>query len=275
MHEELRKVDEVAAGLASLVDGSPELGIVLGSGLGDVVDAIDDPLTLDFADVPSMRATSVAGHPGRFVAGTLGGTRVLCMVGRVHAYEGHTVHEVVRGVRAMRRMGASTFVLTNAAGGIREDLEPGVVMAITDHLNQTGLDPGVGLADGALGPRFPNLVGTWSSPRIEALASVARERSIAFAEGVYASRIGPSYETPAEVRMLRAMGADAVGMSTVLEAIALRRMGAELVGLSCITNRAAGREGAVLDHADVQACSARMVDAVRTLVVELAKEITE
>lgn len=244
-------VESTARSLEAFAEGA-ELGLVLGSGLSALVDAMDERRSLDFSEVAGIPSASVPGHGGSFVRGRLGGTEVLVMQGRVHAYEGHSAEVCVRALRAIAMLGVHEFILTNAAGGIREDLEPGSLLAIEDHLNLTGLDPGVGLGDGKLGPRFPNLVNTYSEDERARLLSVAKRVGVPLTSGVYAGRLGPSYETPAEIRMLAAIGADVVGMSTVLEAIALRRMGATLVGISCVTNRAAGRPGAVLDHADVQ-----------------------
>jgi len=262
----LGSVDRVAQSLSNLGEGAT-LGIVLGSGLSRLVDGLTDARGLPFSRVDGMPVTSAPGHEGVFVRGRLAFREVLVMQGRVHPYEGHAPDATVRGVRAMRRLGVETFVLTNAAGGIRDDLEPGDLLSIEDHLNLTGLDPGVGLGDGPLGARFANLVDAWDPDLRARLLEASRRAGVALATGIYASRLGPSYETPAEVRMLKALGADAVGMSTVLEAIALRRMGARLVGISCITNRAAGRKGAVLDHEDVQKrareASSRLLAIVR------------
>lgn len=266
----IRDVEGTARALAGLAQGAT-LGIVLGSGLSRFVDTIDEPRGLPFARVPNMPIARVHGHEGAFVRGRLGATEVLIMQGRVHLYEGHPVDATVRGVRAMRLLGVETFVLTNAAGGIRDDLEPGDLLAIEDHLNLTGIDPGVGLGDSVLGPRFPDLTGIWDPGLRRKLLEVAAAAELRITAGVYAGRLGPSYETPAEVRMLRTFGADAVGMSTVLEAIALRRMGAKLVGISCITNRAAGREGAVLDHADVQDRAAEAGDRLHRLLRAFAE----
>lgn len=266
-------VEAAAEALRAGIDPLPRLAIVLGSGLGEAIAELRPRASLAFADVPGFPATTVPGHSGRFVFGDLGGTPVVVMQGRVHAYEGHDAHTVVLGVRALRKLGVASFLLTNAAGGIREDLEPGMLLRITDHLNLTGLDPGQGLADGELGPRFTNLVDAWQPSLGEKLDAVARDLGIPLTQGIYAGRLGPSYETPAEIRMLRTLGADAIGMSTVLENLALVQMGAAVAGLSCITNRAAGRPGAKLDHADVQANAAAMARDVGRLVLGLAKEL--
>lgn len=261
----LDEVERTSRSLARLAEGAT-LGLVLGSGLARFVDALDETRGLPFGRVEGMPVAGVPGHTGAFVRGRLGGREVLVMQGRVHAYEGHPADAVVRGVRAMRLLGIDEFVLTNASGGIREDLEPGDLLAIEDHLNLTGLDPGVGLGDGPLGSRFPDLVDAYSAEARSRLVEAATRAGVRLTNGVYAGRLGPSYETPAEVRMLRTMGADVVGMSTVLETIALRRMKATVVGISCVTNRAAGRPGAVLDHEDVQRRGREAAEHLLTLV---------
>jgi len=192
--------------------------------------------------------------------GSLGGTPVCAMQGRVHLYEGHAPADVVRGVRAMITLGANVIVLTNAAGGIRRDLAPGSLMLIEDHLNLTATSPLLGPNDDSLGPRFPALSDAYDPSLCTLALKVARAGRFKLKAGVYAGLLGPAYETPAEVRMLRSWGADAVGMSTVLETIAARHMGARVLGISCITNRAAGLSKTPPDHAEVQA-TARIAQA--------------
>jgi purine-nucleoside phosphorylase len=206
-----------------------------------------------------MAQSGVAGHRGQFVLGTLGGVSVCAMQGRVHLYEGHSPSDVVRGVRAMIALGAKVVVLTNAAGGIRKDLAPGDLMLIEDHLNLTGMSPLTGPNDDALGPRFPALSDAYDAPLRKLAERVAKKQRFKVKSGVYAGLIGPAYETPAEIRMLRTMGADAVGMSTVLETIAARHMGARVLGVSCITNYAAGLSKTAPNHAEVQA-TARLAE---------------
>jgi purine-nucleoside phosphorylase len=231
----------------------PRIGLVLGSGLGEFAEDFEDPCAAPFAELPHMAQSGVAGHRGRFVIGRLDGVPVCAMQGRVHLYEGHGPNDVVRGVRAMIAYGASVIVLTNAAGGIRKDLAPGELMLIEDHLNLTGTSPLVGPNEDTFGPRFPALSDAYD-PELRKLArEVARKQRLPLPAGVYAGLLGPAYETPAEVRMVRTLGGDAVGMSTVLETIAARHMGARVLGVSCITNRAAGLSDTPPDHAEVQA----------------------
>jgi purine-nucleoside phosphorylase len=207
-------------------------------------------------DVAGWPSASAPGHAGRFILGTLAGVPVVCLQGRFHLYEGHPAALVVQPVLLMGRLGADVIVLTNAAGGIDPAYRPGTLMVIRDHLNLTGQNPLVGLNDDTLGPRFPDLVGAWS-PRLSAqLHAAATAEGTQLAEGVYAGLLGPNYETPAEVAMLRTLGADAVGMSTVLEAIAARWMGLEVCGVSLITNQAAGVTGEPLSHDEVLAVAA-------------------
>lgn len=218
-----------------------------------------------------MAQSGVAGHRGRFVIGTLGGVAVCAMQGRVHLYEGHSPSEVVRGVRAMIAFGAKVIVLTNAAGGIRKDLAPGDLMLIEDHLNLTGQSPLTGPNDDALGPRFPALSDAYDKALRTLAEDVARAQRFVLRSGVYAGLLGPAYETPAEVRMLRTLGADAVGMSTVLETIAARHMGARVLGISCVTNVAAGLSDTAPDHAEVQATAKIASKRFRALLAGVIK----
>jgi purine-nucleoside phosphorylase len=256
-HTEKHRVDELAHALETSARAAglkrvPTVGLVLGSGLGEFAEDIAGGCAARFADLPHMAQSGVAGHRGRFVMGMLAGVSVCAMQGRVHLYEGHAPSDVVRGVRAMIALGAKTIILTNAAGGIRKDLEPGDLMVIEDHLNLTGQSPLVGPNDDALGPRFPALSDAYD-PALRKLATdVAKAQKVRIPSGVYAGLLGPAYETPAEVRMLRTLGADAVGMSTVLETIAARHMGARVLGISCITNRAAGLSATAPSHEEVQ-----------------------
>jgi len=251
----------------------PEVGIVLGSGLGGLADQLTDAVAVPFNELPGWPAASAPGHAGRLLLGRLHGVPVVCMQGRLHLYEGNSERLVVEPVLLMGRLGARVIVLTNAAGGINAGYPAGTLMLIADHLNLTGRQPLLGANDDALGPRFPDFVDAWS-PRLRALMRrAATDEGIPLEEGVYAGLIGPVYETPAEVRMLRTLGADAVGMSTVLEAIAARWSGLELVGVSLVTNPGAGVTGDPLSHEEVLAAAAeagpRFSALVRRFVVLL------
>lgn len=266
--------DDLAPALTTLrarVTNQPDVAIVLGSGLGLVGDAIEGGTTIDYAEIPGMKASAVVGHAGKFRTGRLFGRNVIAMQGRVHLYEGYSPEQVVFGVRLMLQLGARTLLVSNAAGGIRGDLGPGTLMLIEDHLNLTGHNCLVGPNDSTLGPRFPDMSAAYDAKLRSCARRVGEAQQLAVASGVYAGLLGPSYETPAEIRMLRALGADAVGMSTVLEVIAARHMGARVLGVSCITNPAAGLSSQPLCHADVEQTArasrehfARLIEGVFT-----------
>jgi purine-nucleoside phosphorylase len=231
----------------------PRVGVVLGSGLGAFGDTLDGLVKIPYGDL-GFPQSGVVGHAGNLCLGTVGATRVpvACMQGRVHGYEGHSPDRVVFAVRALARWGCESFVLTNAAGAVNTALEPGDLMLMIDHLNLMGWTPLTGANDDALGPRFPDMSVAYDV-ELRALAhDAARDQGFALREGVYGALPGPSYETPAEIRMLRVWGADAVGMSTVPEVLALRHLGRRVLAVSCITNKGAGITKQLLDHKEVQ-----------------------
>lgn len=247
-----QRLERAVASVRASCSSIPAVGVVLGSGLGEFAQHLLEPTVIPYSQIPGMAASTVQGHAGQLVLGRHGTLPLVVMQGRVHLYEGHSPTQVVLGVRLMLGLGARTLILTNAAGGIRADLAPGTLMLIEDHLNLTGQSCLLGVNDDELGPRFPGMVDAYD-PALRALAlQVAAAERIELRSGVYAGLLGPTYETPAEIRMLRTLGADAVGMSTVLETIAARHSGARCLAVSCITNRAAGLPGSVLDHAEVQ-----------------------
>src|ERR1700683_540182 len=219
------RLDDCVFTIRKRVSLEPRVGVVLGSGLGAFADRLDDLVKIPYGDLPHMPASAVVGHAGNLCFGLSSGVPVVCMQGRVHLYEGHPVEKVVQGVRTMARMGVRCVLLTNAAGGLEPSWSAGDLMVVTDHLNITGTSPLLGPNDDALGPRFPDMSAAYDPALRAALIYVARDARIELRQGVYAGLLGPSYETPAEVRMVRALGAQAVGMSTVLEVIALRHMG--------------------------------------------------
>lgn len=247
-----QRLARAAGSVQALGVAKPAVGLVLGSGLGGFAERVLEPTRIPYAQIEGMACSSVAGHAGQLVLGRLGALPVAVLQGRVHLYEGHPPEQVVMGARLLVQLGARVVILTNAAGGIASGLMPGALMLIEDHLNLTGQNCLVGPNDPRVGPRFPSLSEVYDP----ALRTLAREAAgaagVELETGVYAGLLGPSYETPAEIRMLRTLGADAVGMSTVLEAIALRHMGARCLAISCITNRAAGLPGSVVDHDEVQ-----------------------
>lgn len=251
----------------------PKVALVLGSGLGGLADQIASPTVADYDDVSGMPTSAVAGHVGRFVAGDLGGVPVVAMQGRAHLYEGHSADVVVRGVRIMIALGARVLIVTNAAGGIAPQLTAGTLMLIDDQLNLTGQNCLIGPNDDALGPRFADMTRAYDT-ELSALALRTAERhGLSLARGVYAGVLGPSYETPAEIRMLRTIGADAVGMSTVLEVIAARHAGVRCLGVSCITNAAAGVTMEVLSHADVQRVANAAAGRLQLLITGVVAEL--
>ena len=251
-----RRLDELEAAIRTRTSLVPRIGIVLGSGLGALADDLTDSVAVRFSDMPGWPAASAPGHAGRLLLGHLEGVPVVCLQGRLHLYEGHSERLVIEPVLLMGRLGARTIVLTNSSGGVNEGLTAGTLMLITDHLNLTGRNPLIGANEDTLGQRFPDMVDAWSPRLREIVRHAAAEEGVDIAEGVYAGLLGPTYETPAEVRMLRTLGADAVGMSTVLEAIAARWVDLELVGVSLVTNLGAGVTGEPITHDEVVAVAA-------------------
>ena len=234
----------------------PQIGIVLGSGLGAFADSLVHAVRIPYADIPGFPKSTVVGHSGELVIGTLGANGrgsvdVIVMSGRFHLYEGYSASEVTCGMRLFHELGVRQVILTNAAGGINADYSEGALVLIADHINLQGANPLVGPNDPKLGPRFPDMTEAYSM-RLRSLArEAAEEYGIALQEGVYAALLGPNYETPAEIRFLRTIGADLVGMSTAAETIAANHMGMEVLGISCVTNLAAGLSGEKLEHKEV------------------------
>lgn len=229
----------------------PRAVLVLGSGLGPVADAVKDAVAIPYKDLPGFPKPSIAGHAGRLVLGRLGGVPVAVMQGRVHLYEGGSADAMTGPLRLFRKMGAKTLVVTNAAGGLNETWKPGTLMAIADQINLTGSNPLTGPNDESVGPRFPDMTEAYDRKLRKAWKAASKKARVTVEEGVYLAVPGPSYETPAEIRAFRRLGADAVGMSTVLEVIAARHAGYRCAGLSIITNPAAGLSDAPLDHGEV------------------------
>ncbi len=264
--DRLAQLDEAAAAIRARCPQPPRAAIVLGSGLGAFADRLEDAVSLSYGEIPHWPVSSVVGHAGRLVVGRLGTCPVAALSGRVHAYEGHDHARVVFATRVMARLGVRYLVLTNAAGGVRTTFKPGDLMVIDDHLNLSGSNPLVGANDERLGPRFPDMSEVYAAG-LRALADrVGADMHISLVHGVYAGLLGPSYETPAEIRYLRTIGADAVGMSTVAEAIAARHAGLEVLGISCISNMAAGVLPAPLEHAEVLETTARVRETFAALL---------
>ena len=255
--------------LQSKTSATPRLGLVLGSGLGDLAHELSGAVVIPYGEIPGWPASTVAGHSGQLLIGTLGGVEVAVMAGRNHVYEGYTAAQVVFGVRVLRGVGVQSMVFTNAAGGINLKYQQGGLVLITDHINLQGANPLTGPNDDSLGPRFPDMTEAYCGEyRAIALATAAR-LGIPLDQGVYAAVAGPSYETPAEIRYLRAIGADLVGMSTVPEVIAANHMGMRCLAISCVTNMAAGVLPGKLVHEDVMETGRR----VRGTLLALMKAI--
>jgi purine-nucleoside phosphorylase len=269
------RLGELERAVRSRTDLRPTVGIVLGSGLGGLADELDDAVSFRFEELPGWPPATAPGHQGRLLLGHLDGVPVVMLQGRLHAYEGHDPGLVVQPVLLMGRLGGRMVVLTNASGGINPAFGPGTLMLISDHLNLTGRTPLLGPNAEDLGPRFPDLTAAWSMRLRAVMKQSAAAEGVELAEGVYAGLLGPAFETPAEVRMLRTLGADAVGMSTVLEAIAARWAGIDICGVSLVTNAGAGYTGEPIRHDEVLEAAAvagpRLARVVRRFVAEVAR----
>jgi purine-nucleoside phosphorylase len=268
-----RLADRLAYAVAWIhgrTDLRPRAAVILGSGLGRFAEGLENAAAIPYSEIPEFPVSAVAGHTGRLVVGELvspsGRVPVAAMQGRVHAYEGWSADEVAFGVRVLARAGAESLWITNAAGGVNPDLKPGDLVRITDHLNLTGLNPLTGPDDESLGPRFPDMTGAYDQGLGALLDEEAARLGIDLGRGVYAGVAGPSYETPAEVRMLRTLGADLVGMSTVHEVIVARHMGLKVAAMSLVANRAAGLAGAPLSHDEVMRIAGERGDRVAALL---------
>jgi purine-nucleoside phosphorylase len=252
------QIEQAAETVRARLGATPDVAIVLGSGLGEFATSLGDAVSCPYGEIPHWPPSAVVGHAGRLVAGTVRGKRVAALSGRAHFYEGHDLRTVTFPTRVLGRLGVPALILTNAAGGINLGFTPGTLMLIEDHVNLMGTNPLVGPNDDRLGPRFPDMTEVYSRRLREVAAEAAGASGVALARGVYAALHGPSYETPAEIRYLRAIGADAVGMSTVPEAIVARHMGLEVLGISCITNLAAGVLPQPLVHDEVMEVARRV-----------------
>ncbi|WP_445612630.1 purine-nucleoside phosphorylase [Geobacillus sp. YF-1] len=268
-------IEKAADVLRQRMPVPPAIGLILGSGLGVLADEIEEAVRIPYEEIPGFPVSTVEGHAGRLVYGRLEGATVVAMQGRFHYYEGYSLQEVTFPIRVMKALGVRELIVTNAAGGVNERFHPGDLMVISDHINLLGTNPLIGPNDPELGPRFPDMTEAYSR-RLRQLAKDAAARlGIRLHEGVYVANTGPSYETPAEIRMIRALGGDAVGMSTVPEVIVARHAGMEVLGISCISNLAAGMNDAPLHHDEVVETAERVkadfLRLVKAIVAELAK----
>lgn len=251
----------------------PEVGLILGSGLGVLADHIEDAVTIKYEDIPHFPHSTVEGHAGELMIGTVGGTDVVLMKGRFHMYEGYAPELTAFPVRVMKELGVEKLLVTNAAGGVNTAFHPGDLMLISDHLNLTGRSPLMGPNDAAFGPRFPDMSDAYSRNLRMVAKRIAQDSGIPLQEGVYAGMLGPNYETPAEIRMLRALGADAVGMSTVAEVIVAAHTGIQVLGISCISNMAAGILDQPLSHAEVMETTEQVKEKFLGLVLALIPQM--
>ncbi len=261
-------IERAAEMLRPLTGGNCRIGLILGSGLGGYADRLDDPRSLSYSEIEGFPVSSVPGHAGRFVVGEHAGKTVVVMQGRFHYYEGYPAAMLALGVRVMKSLGVETLLVTNAAGGVNRSFRPGTLMAITDHINFARVNPLIGENDDSYGPRFPDQSRVYDPALREALLRAAQEIGVPVEQGVYMMFTGPTFETPAEIRMARTLGADAVGMSTVPEAIAATHCGIRVLGITLVTNMAAGILDQPLTHEEVQQTAAlaserftRLVDA--------------
>ena len=263
------RAEKAARVIRARTDADVSVAIVLGSGLGAFADELTDSTSIRYDEIPSFARATVEGHAGRLVIGKTNNVTVAAMQGRFHFYEGYSLEEVTFPIRVLKLLGVRTLILTNAAGSLNTEFTPGSLMVITDHINLLGVNPLVGPNDDRFGPRFPDLTSVYARRLQDLVISEANAIGLDMRRGIYAALSGPSYETPAEIHMVRTLGADAVGMSTVPEAIVARHMNMEVIGISCITNLAAGVSNRPVDHSQVIATGER----VRAEFTELLRRV--
>ena len=266
-------METAVAYIRSVTGRDPHVAVVLGSGLGAFADDLADPISIPYSEIPGWPASTAVGHSGKLVFGKLGKLDVAVMAGRAHLYEGYTPAQVTMGIRVLHRLGARSVVFTNAAGGINLSYRPGALVLISDHINLQGSNPLIGPNDDSQGPRFPDMTEAYSAKYREIAHAVARQLKIQLEEGVYAALTGPSYETPAEIRFLRAIGADLVGMSTVPEVIVANYLGMRVLAISCVTNMAAGILPQKINHEEVLEAGRQVRDTLIRLLKGLLPKL--
>ena len=269
----MNKILESSQYIQSKFKVKPKIGIILGSGLGIYVDQIQNKTIIPYQEIPHFKRTTVEGHEGRLILGEVHGIPVAALQGRMHPYEGHPMEEIVHPVRTLAALGIEMLFVTNASGGINAEYHPGDLVAIEDHINLSGRNPLVGPNIAELGPRFPDMSQAYDPELRELLKLVAKNHHVNLKSGVYCSMLGPTYETPAEIRMLRVLGADLVGMSTVSEVIAANHLGLKVAGVACITNYAAGIKLEKLSHADVKKVAEKAMVGFATILTETIGEL--
>lgn len=269
------ELDEASSFIQKQLTAEPSIGMILGSGLGVLAEKIENPVTVTYSEIPHFPVSTVSGHKGQLVAGTLEGRQVIAMQGRFHYYEGYSMQQVTFPVRVMKKLGVTSLIVTNASGGINQNFMPGDLMVITDHINNMGHNPLIGSNDDESGPRFPDMSAVYDRSYIKHAEACAANLNITIQKGVYVGNTGPTYETPAEVNMLRVLGGDAVGMSTVPEVIVSSHTGLRVLGISCISNMAAGIMDQPLTHDEVMKTTANVREDFLRFVRELVRTLPE
>jgi purine-nucleoside phosphorylase len=267
------QIERAVSFIKSRITETPEIGLILGSGLGVLAEEIEHPVILPYQDIPEFPVSTVEGHAGQLVIGELSGKKVIAMQGRFHFYEGYSMDKVTFPVRVMKMLGVEMLVITNAAGSVNESFSPGDLMLITDHINWMGTNPLIGANDSRFGPRFPDMSDAYNKELRNLAKQIAVKQGLDMKEGVYVGNSGPTYETPAEVRMARVLGGDAVGMSTVPEVIVARHCGMKVLGISCLTNMAAGIIDQPLSHDEVMKTTEKVKTSFLGFVKEMVKEM--
>ncbi len=265
-------IEKAVEYIKSKIDGEYKIGIILGSRVGTLGEKIESPQYVNYADIPEFPVSTAPGHIGRFIFGTLNGKKVMCMQGRIHLYEGYPVESVVMPIRVMKMMGVEKLIVTNAAGGINENFDVGDIMVISDHINFTGKNCLIGKNDDRFGCRFPDMSFGYSPELSKVAFDCAKKLGMKLQRGVYIGCTGPSYETPAEIRAFRVMGADTVGMSTVQEVIAANHCGIEVLGFSLVSNKAAGLSGERLTEKEVLTIGKKKSEEMQTLITAIVGE---
>lgn len=260
------KLEKALSHIHSVKKTAPKVGIILGSGLGAFVDKMENKTVIPYSDIPYFKKVTVQGHDGKLILGTVKGVEVAALQGRFHTYEGHELDEVVFPVRVLAKLGIDILIVTNAAGGINLGYQAGDLMIINDQINLTGKNPLIGPNDDSIGPRFPDMSHAFHPELISILAETGRELNIKTQQGVYVGVLGPTYETPAEIRMFRILGGDAVGMSTVPEVIIANHIGLKVCGISCVTNMGAGIIDQTLKHEDIKDEALKVMDNFTNLL---------
>ncbi|MFJ7828672.1 purine-nucleoside phosphorylase [Peribacillus sp. NPDC097206] len=266
-------IETAAEFIKNKVEGTPDIGLILGSGLGVLADEIENPIIIPYHEIPEFPVSTVEGHAGQLVIGNLSGKQVVAMQGRFHFYEGYSMEKVTFPVRVMKLLGVETLIVTNAAGSVNESYAPGDLMIITDHINLMGTNPLIGANEDRFGPRFPDMSEAYNKELRAKAKTIASTLGLDVKEGVYIGNSGPTYETPAEVRMARVLGGDAVGMSTVPEVIVARHCGMKVLGISCLTNMASGILDQPLSHVEVIETTEKVKSSFLEFVKSIVKDL--